>query len=162
LRDAGRRLGTGAALGGAIGLAADVALAGLSLGTGTALGAAIGGLASQGWGQFGRRLANKMRGMQELTIENEVLFVLARQMMDLLVALEQRGHAAQGKIAAPAGTGDETGAELKQLIAALQAARSHPQWVSAGSRGAANDPRRLQLVETAGRQLTKMLESRIG
>ena len=50
LVDAGQKLGTGAAVGAAVGLVADVALAGLSLGAATALGAAVGGLASQGGG----------------------------------------------------------------------------------------------------------------
>jgi hypothetical protein len=48
LKDAGGKLAGGAALGAAIGLGADVALAGLSLGAGAALGAAVGSIASQG------------------------------------------------------------------------------------------------------------------
>lgn len=160
LRDAGRRLGTGAALGGAIGLAVDVALVGLSLGTGTALGATIGGLASQGWGQFGRRLANKMRGMQELTLENEVLYVLAGQMLDLLVALEQRGHAAQGKIATSGATEGEAGVELKPLVGVLQAARSHPEWAQGRGGRTSLDPRYKGLVDAASAQLLAMLSAR--
>src|SRR5690606_32666688 len=135
LRDAGLKLGTGAALGGAIGLVADIASAGLSLGTGTALGAALGGIASQGWGQIGRRLGNKLRGVQELTLESEVLFVLVMQMLDLLAALERRGHAAQGKIVVAHAGEEEGGASLKALVVALQAARSHPAWASAGAAG---------------------------
>ncbi|HEY0844637.1 MAG TPA: GTPase/DUF3482 domain-containing protein [Noviherbaspirillum sp.] len=156
LRDASRKLGTGAAVGAAIGLAADLALAGLSLGAGTAVGAAVGGLASQGWGQFGRRLANKVRGVQELTLENEVLFVLAAQMVDLLAALELRGHAAQGKI--DAGPGQES-VELKPLVAALQAARGHPDWASPQRRSQVNHPRRTQLVEQLGEQLRTLVEA---
>lgn len=162
LRDASRKLGTGAAVGAAIGLTADIALAGLSLGTGTALGAAIGSLASQGWGQFGRRLANKVRGVQELTLENEVLFVLAAQMLDLLVALEQRGHAAQGRIASSAGEGSEAGAEFKRLVGGLQEARVHPEWALMQRRSAASNPRRMRLVESVSEQMTKMLEARTG
>jgi hypothetical protein len=160
LRDASRRLGAGAAVGAAIGLTADIALAGLSLGTGMALGAAIGGLASQGWGQLGRRLANKVRGVQELTLENEVLFVLAAQMLQLLLALEQRGHAAQGKVAASTEVEAEAGVKLKRLISGLQAARTHPDWALIQNSGAADNPRRMQLVETVRQQLIQMCEER--
>lgn len=162
LRDASRKLGTGAAVGGAIGLVADVALAGLSLGTGTALGAAIGGVASQGWGQFGRRLANKLRGVHELTLENEVLYVLGAQMLDLLAALEQRGHAAQGKIAASSGSEAAADAQFKQLVAEVQAARSHPEWALVQDRGAANDGRRLRLVASVCERLAEMYAARVG
>jgi len=156
LRDASRMLGAGAAVGGAIGLAADIAFAGLSLGAGTALGAALGGIASQGWGQFGRRLTNKLRGVQELTLENEVLFVLAAQMLALLVTLERRGHAAQGKIAAASGT--EADEALKPVVAALQPARSHPNWSS--GRAAGGDARRLGLLDTVSAQLDRVLRAR--
>lgn len=162
LRDASRKLGAGAAVGAALGLTADLALAGLSLGAGTALGAAIGGLASQGWGQFGRRLANRMRGVQELTLENEVLFVLAAQMLNLLAALEQRGHAAQGRIAAAAEEGVADSAEFKRIIGELQVARSHPEWMPDRHHGAASQPRRMRLVDAVGEQLRTALEVRAG
>lgn len=153
LRDASRKLGAGAAVGAAIGFTADLALAGLSLGAATAVGAAVGGLASQGWGQFARRLSNKVRGVQELTLENEVLFVLAAQMISLLAALERRGHAAQGKVEVGPGTEPE---QLKPLIAKLQAARGRPDWAAPRHRGAVNQQRRTQLVAQLAEQLGKM------
>ncbi|WP_420473588.1 GTPase/DUF3482 domain-containing protein [Noviherbaspirillum sp. ST9] len=158
LRDASRTLGTGAALGAAIGAAADIALAGLSLGTATAVGAAIGGLASQGWGQFGRRLANKVRGVQELTLENEVLYILAAHMVDLLAALELRGHAAEGKFkSGPAGGT----AELKPLLTALQPGRAHPDWALLERRGTRQDQRRTRLVETVSDRLKPVVDARL-
>ncbi|HVL74940.1 MAG TPA: GTPase/DUF3482 domain-containing protein [Noviherbaspirillum sp.] len=157
LRDAGRKLGTGAAVGGAIGFAADIALAGLSLGAGTALGATIGGIASQGWGQFGRRLANRMRGVQELTLESEVLYVLAAQMLDLLAALERRGHAAQGKIAASAGADAESA--FRDVVGELQGARGQPAWSE--GRAAAQDLRRERLVDVVSGRLAPMLDARL-
>lgn len=159
LREAGRKLGAGAVVGGAIGLAADIALAGLSLGAGTAMGAAIGGLASQGWGQLARRLSNKVRGMQELSLENEVLLVMAEQMLSFLSALEQRGHAAQGKIK-PASHGDDQAQHLKQLIATLQDARAYPQWEKHSS-DSSHDARHARLVEDLHRALSPLLESRL-
>jgi hypothetical protein len=130
LRDASRKLGTGAAVGAAIGFAADLALAGLSLGAASAIGAAIGGIASQGWGQFGRTLLNKARGIEALTLENEVLLVMAEHMLNLLWALEQRGHAAMGKISNRQQTPQPVNEKLKRLIEAVQPARSHPDWES--------------------------------
>jgi len=155
LLDASRKLGTGAAVGAAIGFTADLALAGLSLGAATALGAAIGGIASQGWAQFGRRLANKVRGMQELTLENEVLYVLAVHMIDLLAALELRGHAAEGKVKAASGSSH---GDFKPLLAALQAGRAHPEWATQGSR---HDSRRTRLVDEIGERLRPMVDARL-
>jgi GTPase Era involved in 16S rRNA processing len=134
LRDASKKLGTGAAVGAAIGFAADLALAGMSLGAASALGAAIGGIASQGWGQFGRKLANKVFGVEELTLENEVLLVMAEHMLNLLWTLEQRGHAAMGKVSSRQQTPHAANEELKRLIEAVQPARSHPDWESTNRR----------------------------
>lgn len=159
LRDASRKLGAGAAIGGAIGLTADIAVGGLSLGAATALGATIGGIASQGWGQFGRRVANKLRGVHELTLESEVLYVLAAQMLDLLAALEQRGHAAQGKVL-PAPGQDRPANEIRQLVGLLQPARSYPQWAPVDRRAALSDVRRVQLRDAAVAELLKLLDVR--
>ncbi len=159
LRDAGRKLGAGAAVGGAIGLVADIATAGLSLGAGTALGAALGGMASQGWGQFGRRLANKVRGVQELTLENEVLYVLAAHMLGLMEALERRGHAAQGKVAVVQAEQEKAQA-FKPIVAALQLARGHADWAWIGRRGA-TDARRTRLSDEIARQLERALAASI-
>jgi len=158
LREASRTLGSGAAVGAAIGAAADIAFAGLSLGAATALGATIGGLASQGFGQFGRRLVNKARGVQELTLENEVLYVLAAHMVDLLAALELRGHAAEGKVKAGTATGS---IELKPVVAAVQPARAHPEWAYLQQRRGRHDQRRTRLVETVVGRLRPLVEARL-
>lgn len=131
LRDAGVRLGQGAAIGAGIGLAADVALAGLSLGSAAALGAAIGGAASQGFGTLGRRLADTLQGREALSLEDAVLMVVAQRLLVLHTALDARGHAAQGRIdleraALPVE-------RLQPLLRAVQPARAHPQWAEGDS-----------------------------
>jgi GTPase Era involved in 16S rRNA processing len=131
LRDAGARLGKGAAIGAGIGLAADVALAGLSLGSAAVLGAAIGGAASQGFGPLGRRLANTLQGRQELSLEDAVLTVVAQRLLRLHAALGARGHAANERIdlahaALPA-------AQLQAVLRALQPARAHAAWADGDS-----------------------------
>jgi len=127
LLDAGRRFGTGAAVGAAVGVAADLALAGLSLGAATALGAAIGGAASQGFGAVGRRLRNLASGSEDLSLEDGVLLAVAERLLALAAALETRGHAASRRVEL------DTGAALKAqdaqaLLKALRPARAHPEW----------------------------------
>jgi hypothetical protein len=99
MKDAGLRLGKGAVIGAAVGVVADLAVAGISLGAGAALGGAIGGAVSQGWGPLGRKLANKLRDVHEVTVEDGVLFTLVAWQLKLTQALEQRGHAATQRIA---------------------------------------------------------------
>jgi len=135
LKTAGRQLGTGAAVGGAIGLAADVALAGLSLGAAATLGAAIGGVASQGLGSLGRRWAQRLRGVIELSLEDAALLLLAAQGLTLLAALEQRGHAALEVLREAAAQRIE-GERAAQLLKALRPARAHPEWAQGLTRDA--------------------------
>lgn len=126
MKDAGLRLGKGAAVGAAVGVVADLALAGLSLGAATALGASIGGAVSQGWGPMGRKLGNLLRDVQELTVEDRVLYVLLAWQLQLVRALEQRGHAASGRIAADPAAADAQVPEA--LLRAARPARGHPDW----------------------------------
>jgi hypothetical protein len=135
LASVGRLLGKGAAAGAAVGFTLDLALAGMSLGAATALGAAIGGALGQGWGQAPRKLRNTLLGIEELTLDNDVLIVLTDSLVQLCQTLQARGHAAQDPIAvrmAPAGDYRET---LLQLLDPLNQARAHPEWEHhAGSR----------------------------
>ena len=93
LKQVGLRLGKGAAIGAAVGAVADVALAGLSLGTGMALGATVGGIASQGWKPAWALLRNRLNGQQSLRLEDAALCLLAQRWLDLIAALDTRGHA---------------------------------------------------------------------
>lgn len=149
LKQAGRQFGTGAALGGAIGVVADVALAGLSLGAAATLGATIGGLASQGLGQVGRRLGNKLRGLLELSLEDAALLQIAAQHLTLLLGLERRGHAALEVMREQAGMSIEPEA-LAALRRALRPARGHPEWAGVGARpGGADEARVLAALASA-------------
>ncbi|VTU17773.1 GTP-binding protein YsxC [Variovorax sp. SRS16] len=151
LKDAGLLLGKGVAVGAAVGVVADLALAGLSLGAGAALGGAIGGAVSQGWGPLGRKLVNKLRDLHELTVEDRVLIVLAGWQLQLLRALEQRGHAAIDRIAAPAGSAAAPRA-LADLVRAAQPARSHADWETGLRLRWREPPQRQALVsQVAGR-----------
>lgn len=129
LKQVGLRLGKGAAVGAAIGVVADLAVGGISLGAGAALGGAVGGALAQGWGPLGRKLMHRLQGVQELTVDDGVLALLALGQLRLACTLEQRGHAATGRI--EDGHADSDAATPPALVQALQAAqpaRSHAEW----------------------------------
>jgi hypothetical protein len=146
LREAGKRLGMGAAVGAGIGLVADAAVGGLSLGAGAALGGAIGSVISQGWRQVGGKLMNQIMGVRELTLDNALLFLVALQMVGLARALDQRGHAALATLVAGLEQDPALDAPLKRVVQAVQRARSHADW----ERAASSSTRRQRLVEEVG------------
>jgi hypothetical protein len=152
LKDAGKRLGLGAAIGAGIGLVADAALAGLSLGAATTLGATIGGAASGGWRPLWRKLENRLNGVQELTAEDPLLLLLADHLLALARALAQRGHAAQARLQVRGAAG-EGGPDdgLRALVRALDAARGHPDWERGAGTGAADGDRAALEAELARR-----------
>jgi len=155
LRQAGVRLGQGAAVGAAVGVVADLAVGGLSLGAGAALGGALGGALAQGWGPFGRRLVNRLRGTQELTVEDGVLFIVADWQLRLLLALERRGHGSTARV--DTGTTPPAPGVAKALAAAVRAtqpARGHAEWGRGKSffgRHIDSEERREAIADTAGR-----------
>ena len=157
LKDAGKRLGLGAVIGAGVGAVADVALAGLSLGAATTLGATLGGAASGGWRPLWRKLENRLHGVQELTVEDPVLLLLADHLATLARALAQRGHAAQDRLrvrgAAAGGGGLDDG--LRACVRELAPARGHPEWERGTSAGASDADR--QELESA---LARRLEER--
>jgi hypothetical protein len=157
LKDAGILLGKGVAVGAAVGVVADIALAGLSLGTGAALGGAIGGAMSQGLGPLGRKLANKLRDVHELTVEDRVLFVLMGWQLRLMRALEHRGHAAVDRIATSTANSTDQRA-LVDLVHAAQPARSHPDWETGLRLRWRESPQRQDLVLEVAHRVESTIE----
>lgn len=137
MKDAGVRLGKGAAVGATLGVMADVALGGLSLGAGAALGGTLGGAMMQGWGPLGRKVANRLRDVRELSVEDPVLMVLLAWQLDLLQALERRGHAATRRMTPDVSSAASRwpAARLAEVVRELRPARNHPDWEGTG-RGA--------------------------
>lgn len=154
LQDAGRKLGTGAAVGAAVGAVADMALAGLSLGAATALGAAVGGVASQGWSQVPRKLMHRLQGAEELSVEDAVLLALADSLVRLIAALERRGHAATQRLQIGAEAAEA--GPLQELVRALSAARGFAPDGSVSLLAASPDARREAL---SGRVAAFLLRS---
>ena len=163
MKDAGLRLGKGAVIGAAVGVVADLAVAGISLGAGAALGGAIGGAVSQGLGPLGRKLANKLRDVHELTVEDGVLFTLAAWQLKLTQALEQRGHAATQRIAADAPeNGDAPTRAAAAAVRGVQPARNHPEWEATGVASRAfwrPSPQREALVADLSHALLRAFEA---
>ncbi|MDB5826173.1 MAG: GTP-binding protein [Variovorax sp.] len=156
MKAAGLLMGKGVVAGAAVGVVADLALAGLSLGAGAALGGAIGGAVSQGWGPFGRKLANMLRDVQELSIEDSVLVVVAAWQLQLAQALERRGHAATERIA----VGSTVNGVVAAAVRAARPARSHPEWESTRRlRWTAAAAARDALVEHVAKPLEAALSS---
>lgn len=136
LRQMGVRLGTGAAAGAAAGVGIDLMAGGLTLGAAAALGAIAGSL-WQTVGHYGERIAARLRGDRELTVDDSILRLVALRQRQLLAALERRGHAAMAPIemmdALERSREPVTAAWRKgPLPEVLRAARAHPEWAHGG------------------------------
>lgn len=133
LKQFGIRTGSGAAVGGVAGLAIDAVTGGLSLGAGAALGAAIGALVS-GSRNYGRRLADRMRGFTELRVNDATLRLLAVRQLELVQALLRRGHASLEKIRLKTQSAASSEFWKTQTLPdALEQAKIHPDWSRLGA-----------------------------
>lgn len=142
LKDMGVQVGMGAAAGAMAGAAVDLLSAGLSLGTGMLIGAAAGGL-WQGVEKLGKRVAGKLRGWREISVDDAVLRLLALRQRQLIDALERRGHAARAPLRLDRP--DDDALRSGPLPEALKEARSRPEW-SALAPGHEDSERRKQVV----------------
>ena len=122
LKEYGIRTGTGAATGALIGLGVDMMTLGGSLGLGTAIGGVLGGVLPNM-----QTISDKLSGKQTLHIDPETLTLLAARALDLLHAIQQRGHAAQNPIQMVSGKAPW---QPSRLPAELNKARSQPKWSS--------------------------------
>ncbi len=152
LKDVGLHVGKGMAAGAMAGATLDMFTAGISLGAATLLGAAAGGL-WQGADKLGKRLLGRLRGFQELTVDDAVLRLLAMRGLALVAALERRGHAAQGPIEIDSLIEDKAeGLRKERLPDELLEARASPEWSTLAD-DYAPSARRTQAVKQLARQL---------
>lgn len=157
LKVSAEKFGTGAALGAAVGLGFDIALAGLSLGVGTTIGAALGGTAGQGFAPAGRALKHAITGEQDVRIEDAVLLLVCDRLVRLHRALEQRGHGAVGPVPERAGDAPPELA-APSVVEVLARARSHPDWAAGEVRNDSANRRRQRVVD----ELVAVLETTPG
>ena len=93
-------------------------------------------------------MVNSLRGREDLSLENEVIQGLAMQLLGLLWALEERGHAAQGKVPVAATLAAAASAGFDGVVKALVPARGRPEWsLQRKARSARHYPQRERLVE---------------
>lgn len=126
LKTYGIRTGTGAATGALIGLGVDMVTLGGSLGLGTAIGGILGGVLPNM-----QDISDKLTGRQTLYIDPENLTLLAARALDLLAALQKRGHAAQNEIQVISGKAPWRPSRLPEE---LVKARSRSKWSSLNTR----------------------------
>jgi hypothetical protein len=136
LREVGMELTKGAAAGALAGAAVDVMTGGLSLGTGTLVGAETGA-GWQGFERWGGRLLGKVRGYRELTVDDAILQLVTLRQLQLLHALDRRGHASTTPVSMQSTpsfpkslNAIETDAvpQLKVFSKTIRLARQHPEW----------------------------------
>lgn len=122
LKEYGIRTTTGAATGALIGLGVDMVTLGGSLGLGTAIGSVLGGVLPNM-----QTISDKLSGKQTLHIDPETITLLAARALDLLTALQSRGHAAQTQIRMQSGKAPWQASKLPTV---LNKARSQSKWSS--------------------------------
>ncbi|MDG1581235.1 GTPase/DUF3482 domain-containing protein [Pseudomonas sp. GOM6] len=151
LRQLGVKVGGGMAAGAATGVGIDLLVGGITLGAAALVGALAGG-GLQTARNYGHRLLGKLKGQRELTVDDNVLRLLALRQRQLLVALAARGHAATSAIqlAAPH---DDSWHEAK-LPEALRKARAHPEWSSLNPGARLEQAERREQVAALGRELS--------
>jgi hypothetical protein len=95
---------------------------------------------------YGGRLMGKLKGQRELTVDDNVLRLLALRQQQLLAVLTRRGHAALERIevSLPA---EQTQWREGTLPESLKKARAHPQWSSLNPRARLSDGERLEALE---------------
>ncbi|XRA80589.1 GTPase/DUF3482 domain-containing protein [Pseudomonas putida] len=146
----GVRLGSGVAAGAAAGAGVDLLVGGLTLGA-AALAGAIAYGALQTARNYGSRLMGKLKGKRELTVDDTVLRLLALRQQQLMVALDNRGHAAQDSIRL--GELDEKAWREGKLPEALVKARAHPQWSTLNPGAKLNQAERQEQLEALVSQI---------
>ena len=150
LRQLGIKLGGGMAAGAATGVGIDLLVGGVTLGAAALLGALAGG-GLQTARNYGGRLLGKLKGQRELTVDDDVLRLLALRQRQLLAALLARGHAATAAIHLR-NPSDDAWREAR-LPEALRRARAHPEWSSLNPGARLEQTERRQQVESLALEL---------
>ena len=122
LLEYGIRTGKGAATGALLGFGVDIVTLGGSLGLGTAIGGLLGGVLPNM-----QDISDKISGRKTLFIDPETLTLLAARALELLAALQTRGHAAQADISLQSGRAPWA---ADKLPSELNKARSRWKWSS--------------------------------
>jgi hypothetical protein len=143
------KAGSAVMKGAAAGAGIDLVTGGLSLGAATAIGAGAGLLISGGK-RFGRDISARVRGYQQLCIEDATLQILWHRQRQLLNTLLDRGHASQQ----PLQFGELEPAPLPaQWEKWLATIRSHRHWTKLDGGADLADPERERLLQEIASQV---------
>ncbi|AEP35825.1 DUF3482 domain-containing protein [Taylorella asinigenitalis] len=148
LRDVGIHVGSGFAAGAMTGMALDVLTAGLSLGTAALFGGILGSVAG-GAAKVGNRLKAKYLGYQELSVDDNVVRLMAVRGLLLIAALDRRGHASMTPIALPT---EYKKMWINAMPEEISTARGHPEWSSIGGRSKTNEAKR-EVIKALSKEL---------
>ncbi|MBX2858997.1 MAG: GTPase/DUF3482 domain-containing protein [Cellvibrionaceae bacterium] len=108
-----------AATGAVVGVGVDLVFAGMSLGAATLLGATVGaGLSATK--KFGRSFLGKLKGEQNICLDESTLTLLIARQVLLLKTLFQRGHAAQSAIIIDLSSSKEEKKQTAKIAGRLQ------------------------------------------
>lgn len=154
LKQTAQRLGTGAAIGALVGLAADIGVAGISLGAGAVIGGAVGGMVVSSWKKSARWIKGKINGYVDLTVDDATLLILLGRQLQLLTSLQGRTHAANEMLVLD-GNPALTKA-LEPVIKKTITARAHPDW-SRLSDGFTDEGDRIEVMETIADSIREIL-----
>ncbi len=127
LKQYGIRTTSGAAAGALVGLGFDAATAGTSLGVGAAIGGLIGGILSNA-----ATISDKLQGIQTIHVDPATITLLATRGLDLLDAIQHRGHASQNTTITV--TERQPPFKPHQLPAPLKKARTKSHWSSSNGK----------------------------
>jgi hypothetical protein len=144
----GVKAGSAAMKGAAAGAGVDVITGGLSLGLGTVLGAAAGVLWS-GSKRFGKDIAVSVRGHHQICVDDDTMKVLWLRQHELLLALLDRGHAAQQPLHYENKSRDLPSSWQKWL----RRCRNNGSWSSLNKSYDLSDPDRDSMIEDITREI---------
>jgi hypothetical protein len=86
---------------------------------------------------------------------------MAEHMVNLLCALEQRGHAAVGKVSGDQETSQGVNDKLKAVIGAVQPARSHPDWELTANGRSSADAQRSRLIDVLMQSVKNVVHEKL-
>jgi len=144
LQEFGINLGGNIVKGAGVGVAIDLATAGITLGA----AALTGGIAGALWGvkeRYYDEIYAKIRGYRYICLNDATMQVLWLRQMTLLNLLQQRGHASLSKIDYQAINSDNS--LPTQWSKWLRQLRNHPEWSSLNhSKSDLDDNKRTELI----------------
>ncbi len=144
LQTMGVRVGGGAAAGASIGFGIDLMVGGISLGAAALIGALAGG-GLQTLRHYGQSIKGKLVGEQSLRVDDNILRVLVVRQLQLITALENRGHAAMKRM--QYNTGEQQSIWSDGLPSPLRKARAYPEWSSLYGEASFDDTRSVAIDE---------------